>query len=880
MQLSLTGHSTAYFRGNDLKKNHRILVVDDNAAIHRDFQKILGLNSARTDFEAAEAKVFGNLKTAPFAQFELDFAFQGAEALEHLQAAVKAGRRYAMVFMDVRMPPGWDGLQTTVKLWELDPDLQVVLCTAYSDYSWEGMMKAIGSPERMLILKKPFDTIEVLQLAHALTEKWSLLQSSRRNMEALESAVAERTRELGATNSQLVSEIAERVIAEKQSRQAEEKYRSIFENAAEGIFQNTAKGVLISANPALARMLGFDSPEELIRARTDLEQQSYAEPAKRDEFKRQLEEKGLVENFEYEVKRKDGSTIWVSENVRVVRDDSGSVLFYEGSAQDITERRRVERKLMEQGNLLNLAQDAIMVCDMEDRIEFWNHGAEVLYGWSAKEVRGHPHDDFLLQDNAVKILPERALIETGAWAGECRYVTKTGNTVIVRSRWTLVRDEQGRPKSKLIIATDITEQKKIEEQFLRAQRLESIGTLASGVAHDLNNILVPIMVAAPILRGTIEPAEREKFLDIVEASAKRGADIVKQVLTFARGADGDRTLLQPIFLVEEVSRIASQTFPKSIVLRTRYNENIRSLEADPTQLHQVLLNLCINARDAMRNGGELRLGVENFDVDEQCAAMTPGATAGPHVMFQVSDTGSGIAKEVIDKIFDPFFTTKGVGEGTGLGLSTVAGIVRSHGGFIHVDSEPGRTSFKVFLPARVRVGVSQAVPDETLIPRGHGETILLVDDEPHIREVVQVILINHGYKVIVAEDGPTALALFARRIGEIAIVVADLAMPGMDGRMLVRTLRRMEPRLKVLISTGGVDDSQSAEMTALNVDGNLSKPYTPSNLLLKLSHVLQNDIQGAASRTWPVGPVDFKATGRFDQLGDNAKADGAVARPI
>ena len=263
------------------------------------------------------------------------------------------------------------------------------------------------------------------------------------------------------------------------------------------------------------------------------------------------------------------------------------------------------------------------------------------------------------------------------WSGECRHLTKQGDTVVVRSRWTLVRDEHGQPKSKLIINTDITEQKKIEEQFLRAQRLESIGTLASGVAHDLNNILVPIMMAAPVLRGNIDSAERERFLDIVETSAQRGADIIKQVLTFARGADGDRILLQPIYLLEEVCKIASQTFPKSIVLRTCYEENIRPLEADPTQLHQVLLNLCINARDAMPNGGDLCLGVENFDVDERYASITPGATAGPHVMLEVVDTGSGIPSDVIDKIFDPFFTTKSIGQGTGLGLSTVAGIVKA-----------------------------------------------------------------------------------------------------------------------------------------------------------------------------------------------------------
>ena len=641
-------------------------------------------------------------------------------------------------------------------------------------------------------------------------------------------------------------DITERRAVEEKLREADEKYRLIFDNALEGIFQSTPDGLFISTNPAFARMLGYASPEELIRERKDITRQSYAEPAKREEFKRLLEKNGVVNDFEFEVKRKDGKTIWMSENVREVRDPAGKAPYYEGTAQDITKRKETEGRLREQARLIDLAQDAIMVRDMEDRIEFWSHGAEVLYGWTAEEAVGQLTGDLLDYPEAEKILAERVVLETGAWSGECRHLTKQGPPVIVRCRWTLVRDEHGRPKSKLIIATDITEQKKIEEQFLRAQRLESIGTLASGVAHDLNNILLPIMMAAPILREEIDPIEREKFLDIVEGSAKRGANIIKQVLTFARGADGDHILLQPIYLLEEVASIAGQTFPKSIALHTSYDEHIRSLEADPTQLHQVLLNLCINARDAMPNGGQLCLGAENFDVDEHYASMTPGATVGPHVMLQVTDTGSGIPKDVIDKIFDPFFTTKNIGEGTGLGLSTVAGIVKSHGGFINLESKPGHTSFKIFLPAKETLDTVSALPAESILPRGDGQIILVVDDEPSIREVAQLILESYGYKVLVAEDGPEALALFAQQAGKVAAVVTDLAMPLMSGLMLVRALRRIEPGLKIIVSTGRNGDSQEEQMAALKVAGYLMKPFTTRNLLFKLNHVLHPGLQDAA----------------------------------
>jgi PAS domain S-box-containing protein len=659
------------------------------------------------------------------------------------------------------------------------------------------------------------------------------------------------------TNSEvtLVREVAERCWsimeragAEMVLRESEEHLRLVIAASNDGIWEHDFLTDGITWSDRMYEMLGLDRETSVpsMDFFTGL-----LHPDDRAPFKRAVREqmaKGGHYQAHSRIRRQDGSYGNFLGRGRVVLDAAGRAIRIIGSLADLTSLLQAEQKLVEQANLLNLAHDAIMVRDMNDRIEFWNHGAEVLYGWTAEEARGRLSSDFLHHEEAIDVLAAQRsiLLETGVWAGECRHLTKQGDTIVVRSRWTLVRDQNGQPKSKLVINTDITAQKKMEEQFLRAQRLESIGTLASGVAHDLNNILVPIVMAAPVLRGTMDPAGRERFLDIIESSAHRGADIIKQVLTFARGADGDRILLQPILLLEEVSKIASQTFPKSIAFRTCYEENIRSLEADPTQLHQVLLNLCINARDAMPNGGELCLGAENFDVDEHYASMTPGSTAGPHVVLEVTDSGSGIPEDIIDKIFDPFFTTKSVGEGTGLGLSTVAGIVKSQGGFIHVYSEPGRTSFKIFLPAKETLDSANILLANAVAPGGSGQTILLVDDEPSIREVAAVILTSHGYKVLTAEDGPTALALFARKVGQIAVVVSDLAMPGMDGLMLVRTLRRIEPGLKVIISTGRTDDSHEAEIIALKIDACLTKPYTTRNLLLKLSQVLQSGMQDAA----------------------------------
>jgi PAS domain S-box-containing protein len=506
---------------------------------------------------------------------------------------------------------------------------------------------------------------------------------------------------------------------------------------------------------------------------------------------------------------------------------------------DITERKQAEQKLLEQANLLNLAQDAIMVRGMDDRIEFWNSGAEHLYGWSAEEVRGQPSSDFLDYEKPVKILAERTLLETGAWSGECRHLTKQGGAVIVRSRWTLVRDEDGRPKAKLIITTDVTEQKKLETHLLRAQRLESIGTLASGVAHDLNNILTPILMCTEVLKRNPAQEDLPPLISMIEESARRGANVVKQVLTFARGIEGERVVIKPVHLIEEMIDIARETFPKTIEILSRYPNDLWSIKGDPTQLHQVLLNLSVNARDAMVNGGRLTLGAENFDVDESYATMMPGAKPGPHVMLRVADTGRGMPQATIDKIFDPFFTTKEVGKGTGLGLSTTLGIVKSHGGFISVESEPSKgTTFKVFLPvAAIQEELTQS--KTSIVPiQGNGELILVVDDEPNILGVTKIILEKHHYDVLSAGDGPEALAIFAQQMQAINLVLTDLSMPYMDGIALVRSLKKMRPDLSIVASTGQGEQAGVAELQSLGVKNFLTKPYNTERLLSTLDDTL------------------------------------------
>jgi two-component system, cell cycle sensor histidine kinase and response regulator CckA len=503
------------------------------------------------------------------------------------------------------------------------------------------------------------------------------------------------------------------------------------------------------------------------------------------------------------------------------------------------EQRHAEERLREQAEMLDHAHDAIIVRNFDDRlITYWNSGAERLYGWSASEAIGQPVGLVLADPQEIESISS-ALLVNGEFRGQLKEITKDGRELTVDVWSTLIRRTDGTARSALSINTDVTERKKLEMQLLRAQRLESIGTLASGVAHDLNNVLTPILICAETLQGSDDPADRASAVSLILQSAKRGAGIVKQVLTFARGVEGERVLIQPSHLIEEMIDIARKTFPKSIEISSRYPEDLWSIEADPTQLHQVLLNLCVNARDAMPNGGVLVISAENFAVDENYAAMMPGASAGPHIALRVSDTGAGIPPSILDKIFDPFFTTKDVGRGTGLGLSTTLGIIKSHGGFVSVYSEIDKgTSFKIFLPG-IRIGeISRAGETAAESLYGNGEVILLVDDEEAILRVTKMTLESKGYRVLLAHDGPEALAVFAREMNSINAVLTDIALPFMDGVTLIRALQKMKVEMVFIASTGHSVHTRDAELQTLGVTNLLTKPYDTQKLLKTLHDAL------------------------------------------
>ena len=372
------------------------------------------------------------------------------------------------------------------------------------------------------------------------------------------------------------------------------------------------------------------------------------------------------------------------------------------------------------------------------------------------------------------------------------------NAQLICDEASVPRD--GTPQARTNAAT----KKRLDEQYQRTHRLESIGMLASGIAHDLNNVLAPIILAAPILREHATNPEDLRMITSLEKSAERGVDLVRQILSFAHGAGSEQTLVQVQHLLKEALTTTGETFPKNIRVRENIPGNLWPIMADPTQVHQVLLNLCVNARDAMPAGGTLWVSAENCVLDEVTARSIEGARPGAWVVLHVEDTGTGIQEGALAQIWEPFFSTKGDGKGTGLGLSTVKSIVESHNGFISLRTQAGRgTIFRVYLPASegaASAGVVEIAPPKN--ERGNGELVLVVDDEPQIRSITATMLSRNGYRVLTAGDGAEAVALFATRSGEISVLITDLIMPNLDGAALANIAQHLNPKLKILAMSG------------------------------------------------------------------------------
>lgn len=492
-----------------------------------------------------------------------------------------------------------------------------------------------------------------------------------------------------------------------------------------------------------------------------------------------------------------------------------------------------------------LDQSAIVaVTDKRGKIIFVNDKFCEVSKYSREELIGRDHRLINSGYHAKEFIKDLwATISSGkVWRGELRNRAKDGNVYWVDTTIVPFLDDEGIPERYIAIRYETTERKLAEEHLLRAQRMESIGTLAGGIAHDLNNILSPILIATGILQQRQNDPELEKWLEVIRENTERGAALLRQVLDFARGMEGERRPVQIDHILKDLINVFADTLPKNINFSVRTDDKLEVIEADATQVQQVLINLCINARDAMPEGGNLNLTAANVMIVEEPARKHIDLKPGRYLCITVTDTGAGIDEQNIGRIFDPFFTTKPVGKGTGLGLSTALTIVKSHGGSIDVESKSGEgTKFTVYFPASIRAAEYREQIENEISAGGSGETVLVVDDEENIREAIKATLENAGYNPETAADGIAALAIFAKRSKEFAVVLTDLAMPYMDGLTLIRGLKTINPNVKIIVMSGLINRKEMDGLSELGVTTILNKPFTADSVVEAFATVQKND---------------------------------------
>ncbi|HTO93756.1 MAG TPA: PAS domain S-box protein [Bacteroidota bacterium] len=623
--------------------------------------------------------------------------------------------------------------------------------------------------------------------------------------------------------AELGHRMALRVVSE-----SEALFHALLEEMATGVILTDMEDVITYVNGAMLAMSGFAAPEMIGRLSSTLliPEEDRLLLYERNERRRA----GVAERYEAALKRKDGTlfraTIEASPHRNVRGDVTGMLALIaaaEGRTSGPAEAPSAGAGLLEQ------AQDAVFVCDPEDRILFWNNAAGALYGWTADEVRGKLSSEILHTEQIHRLggAAHTTLIE-GYWAGELRQRRKDGTTVLVDSRWTLIRDAEGRAKSVLVISTDITGKRELEVYELRARHMQGITSLASAIASDLDAMLTPVMLAVPTVASKADDDPSRQAVAIIATNARRGMETANQVLGLAENAGAGKGLLDPAELLAETVRSVQGGLPDSIRLETSFPDALWPIPGTAAQIGQILTNICTNAREAMPDGGILRIDAENALIEAQSVGTIPHALPGKYLVITIGDTGRGIPPEIIGKVFEPFFTTKPSGRTTGLGLSTAAAIARNHRGFINIFSEPGRgTNVKVYLPAEEGAGPGA----EADLYLGKGKRVIVAQPQASLRDILKKILIAHGYDAVTVRDGSEAVALCRRPGAGIAAAILDVDIPFMDGPAVARILRTINPDLKIIITGGGAGELPEGAAAVLQ------KPFSTQRLLATLHDV-------------------------------------------
>jgi two-component system cell cycle sensor histidine kinase/response regulator CckA len=647
-----------------------------------------------------------------------------------------------------------------------------------------------------------------------------------------------------------IQDITERKSAEATLREGEERYRKMLTHSPDALYVH-ADGRLTFVNQAFCQMMGASDPSMLI-GKSAAEILHPANDGQVLDLELSKSKMGVNPLFEVRFVRLDGTSVDVE--VTSVAFDFRGQREVQVVARDISSRKMAENILRESEErfkfVARAVSDVVWDWNLLTNTLWWNDGFLTTFGYAAGEIQPSVESwtRRIHADDRVRVVNGmRSAIGSSdeSWSAEYRFQRKDGSYSFVHDHGCILRDAAGNGTRMVGGMRDLTEKKKLEEQYLRSQRMESIGTLAGGIAHDLNNVLAPIMMAIELLKqGDGGKARRDKILETIHSSCRRGADLVRQVLSFARGVGHQRVTVRLWLLIEELMGIMKETFPRNIEISTEAPDGLWPVTGDPGQLHQVLLNLAVNARDAMPNGGQLRIKASNVTVDAQFAATSAEAAAGTYVVIEVSDSGCGIPREVRDRIFEPFFTTKEVGKGTGLGLSTVHTVVKNHGGFLSVDSEVGQGStFRAYFPAEVSLRAGDpSSPAPRVLPRGNDELVLVIDDEYSILEITQQTLEAFGYRVLTASNGAEAVKLYAKQARGIAVVITDMMMPIMDGVATIHVLGCINPGVKIIAASGLELAANMAKAKSAGVQDFLQKPYSAEMLVQKVREVIDRPV--------------------------------------
>ena len=666
-------------------QSFRLLVVDDLTSIHEDFLKILRPAGSSAELQATAAALFGAGPTPTAtncADYRVDCAHQGQQALHLVEQATAAAQPYALAFVDVRMPPGWDGLETIRHLWAVDPALQIVLCTAYSDHSWNDMTRALGHTDNLIILKKPFDDTEVLQLAHALTRKWQLARENTARVESLDELVRQRTAEL---------------------RRAQETFTQAF-----------------AASP--------------------------------------------------------------------------------------------------------LAQ-AVMAHD-DHQIVAVNAAFERLIGLTAADIVGASPDSFGRGLDPARWRTLIGRLQAGEAIEDYAFVYQPQPSVRREMRASARAVTIGDRPSSVWVIQDVTDRLHLEAQLRQSQKLEAIGQLSAGIAHDFNNLLTGILGYTSELLADPANARLRPLLESINASSRHGAALTRQLLVFSRKQITQIEPVDPTAILATLQPLLRRLIGEKIDLRWDFAAPLPRLLADASALEQIVVNLVLNARDALPNGGRIDVRAGLCEFDRPGESGHPDARAGRFLTLEVSDNGAGIAPEVLPRIFEPFFTTKEVGKGTGLGLSTVYSLVQQHRGWVEVRTTLGQgTTFTVYQPV-----LENERPAAAPVPRLSSEPparqfppirVLAVDDDKIVRQILRIILTRHNLPNAVAEDGVQAIAEWEKN-GPYDLVISDIVMPNdVSGIDLARRLRATHPELPIIFITGYSPDHAGAQN--LNLPGRVPR---------------------------------------------------------